>query len=66
MRRKIAEQMVTIERLERDKKETNEKLIQLESSSKKFGEIPGYTVFILIERMLKKNNYNINFRVIFW
>ena len=49
MRRKIAEQMVTIERLERDKKETNEKVARLESSSKKFGESPGYTVFILIE-----------------
>ena len=38
LRRKVAEQLVTIERLERDKKERNEKFAHLEASSKKFGE----------------------------
>lgn len=39
MRRKIAEQLVTIERLERDRKERNEKLAEVEASSKKYGEL---------------------------
>ena len=38
LRRKVAEQIVTIERLERDKKDSKEKLTQLEARSKKFGE----------------------------
>lgn len=38
LRRKVAEQIVTIERLERDKKDSSEKLTQLEVRSKKFGE----------------------------
>lgn len=38
LRRKVAEQIVTIERLERDKKDSSEKLSQLEARSKKFGE----------------------------
>ena len=38
LRRKVAEQIVTIERLERDQKDSKEKLTQLEAHSKKFGE----------------------------
>ena len=38
LRRKIAEQSAAIERLERDRKERNDKLAQLEARSKKFGE----------------------------
>ena len=39
LRRKVAEQLVTIERLERDRKERNEKLAEVEASSKKYGKL---------------------------
>ena len=58
LRRKVAEQIVTIERLERDKKDSNEKLTQLEAHSKKFGELLSpilgdkiLSFFVLFQRM---------------
>ena len=50
LRRKVAEQIVTIERLERDRKDTNEKLTQLEAHSKKYGE---FFVSQIIDQFLK-------------